>query len=189
MGTIQTQLLSMPLTFYVIKDEDIDIPSDALIGMTILKWSSIDFPNQMLKFKHKHRGENTIALLFEQNTASVNNINNNEIREDIDNSPTTQNKTNNEKDEQIQLLLDTFKQICGNAKALFKENETRRKHFVQEIRNHIQTILCEDSEEVDYLTEVKKIWEEVINSSMTDEDSQKGSEDEIDSQINDSTDE
>lgn len=66
MGIIRTQLYSMP--FHVIKDEETIIPGEALIGMAVLKWSTIDFPESLLKFKHKmNNGKDSIQICFEDN--------------------------------------------------------------------------------------------------------------------------
>lgn len=85
-GVIRTQLYSMPVTFFVLKSNDISIPFDALLGMTTLQWSKIDFPNKILKFKHTGRGskENYITLTMEE---SNNNTENEEENDDSNKIP------------------------------------------------------------------------------------------------------
>lgn len=150
-GTLSTMLHSMPITFYVIKEKDANLNSDALIGMTTLRWCAIDFPNRKLCFKHKSGTGNqeVINLEFEKEKYVINKV------------------TSNDDDDYKKSFEELFKDIIENCEDILYDpnyKQTKRKEAsifkVYEMWREVSQMGNQ------YMTETEKGWQ--INDAMED---------------------
>lgn len=155
-GVIQTQLFSMPITFHVINDDDITITADALIGMAVLKWSTIDFPNNELKFKHSGPKsiENKIKISFDNINVPI------KVEKNVGNDD----------------LCNEFKNIAKNAKKMFKENKKMQsifKNIFDQFYDHVEHMFMDQDETQNIIDEVKEIWNEYDSQSQSNPNNDK----------------
>lgn len=129
-GEIETKLFSNPITFHVLKGDDITIAGEALIGLPILMNSKMDFSNK--------------TILFDQNNYITFSYDNNENK-DFRILFTKQEQNYRENSKNVQRLNEKFAYITAIEKNIYATGIL--------IHESIAFAQAAESVQVDYCTE------------------------------------